>query len=178
MYIYLTQNLVNGKIYIGQSTKDSEKSKNYLGSGARIKKAIQKYSKSNFVKIILRDNIECRISLGHYEKFYISLFNSTDSSIGYNIQSGGISQDYKIRKKDKDRYKKHSIFLSNLKRTDKWKNNISRSLRGKKLTELRKQNISNAKRGKPVVNKTKYFEIYNEKDEVIYKINGYFFRFL
>jgi len=51
MYIYLVQNNINGKIYIGQSSKDSMKTRSYYGSGKIIKKC-----KSNFTKFILVDN--------------------------------------------------------------------------------------------------------------------------
>ena len=46
MIIYLTTNLINGKIYIGLLT--NLKKKNYLGSGKILKKAINAYGKENF----------------------------------------------------------------------------------------------------------------------------------
>ena len=39
MYIYRTTNLVNRKIYIGQSIKEVNKSKNYFGSGTLLLEA-------------------------------------------------------------------------------------------------------------------------------------------
>lgn len=45
MQIYITTNLINGKIYIGQSIHSN---KNYLGSGVKLKKAIDKYGTENF----------------------------------------------------------------------------------------------------------------------------------
>jgi len=51
MIIYLTVNLINNKFYIGQTiTQD----RNYLGSGILITKAIKKYGRDNFKRIILR----------------------------------------------------------------------------------------------------------------------------
>ena len=47
MVIYKTTNLINGKIYIGQDSKNNPK---YLGSGVIFLKAIKKYGKENFVK--------------------------------------------------------------------------------------------------------------------------------
>jgi hypothetical protein len=50
MVIYKTTNLINGKIYIGQDSNDN---KNYLGSGLKLKRAIKKYSKENFIKEVI-----------------------------------------------------------------------------------------------------------------------------
>lgn len=50
--VYQTTNKINGKIYIGKHiTKDVND--DYLGSGKTLKKAIEKYGKENFQKIIL-----------------------------------------------------------------------------------------------------------------------------
>ena len=84
--IYLTTNLVNRKIYIGQTTTDD---KFYIGSGIFIKKAIKKYGKCNFSKTILLSDIHSLEELNSWEMFYISLFGSTDPEIGYNIKKGG-----------------------------------------------------------------------------------------
>ena len=46
----MTINLINNKKYIGI---DSKNNPNYFGSGKIIKKAIEKYGKENFKKIIL-----------------------------------------------------------------------------------------------------------------------------
>ena len=170
MYIYLTQNLINGKIYIGQSTKDSDKSINYYGSGRRFLKAIKKYGKENFQKIILKDNIICKIELGIFERFYISLYCSQDNNIGYNVQNGGIQTiDYTKVKRD---YSILSERLKTIERTEEWKNNISKSLTGKKLSEERKQKISLSHKGKTGI--TKIFKIYDENSNVMFEIDGKF----
>lgn len=43
--IYKTTNLVNGKIYVGQTTRDDE---NYLGSGSVLLQAVKKYGRKKF----------------------------------------------------------------------------------------------------------------------------------
>ena len=88
MYIYKTTNLINGKIYIGCSTRSVEESKSYLGSGTYIRAALAKYGSENFTKEILYtcDNKE---DLSIAEKRFISEYNSTNCRIGYNALEGG-----------------------------------------------------------------------------------------
>ena len=45
-YVYLTKNLVNGKVYVGSHSKGI-RNKRYLGSGKNIKKAIKKYGRES-----------------------------------------------------------------------------------------------------------------------------------
>ena len=52
-YVYKTTNLVNGKIYIGYHVSDDIENDRYLGSGDKLKLAIKKYGKHNFVREIL-----------------------------------------------------------------------------------------------------------------------------
>ena len=47
-YIYLTENIVNGKCYIGKRLKPKFNPK-YHGSGKVLMKAINKYGKENFI---------------------------------------------------------------------------------------------------------------------------------
>jgi hypothetical protein len=84
--IYLTTNLVNNKVYVGQTTTNDS---SYIGSGRFIKKAIEKYGKSNFLKIVLLSNIASLEELNLWEMFYINLFGSRNSKIGYNSRPGG-----------------------------------------------------------------------------------------
>ena len=89
MYIYKTTNLINGKIYIGLSEKESSESINYLGSGDLIKKAISKYRSINFKKEILENQIKDKKELIRLEIKWIKYFKSNNRKIGYNISPGG-----------------------------------------------------------------------------------------
>jgi len=86
MYIYKIKNKINNKIYIGQSTKPINKSRDYFGSGILIQKAIKKYGIENFTKTIL---CECksRQELNELEIYYILKHKSNVN--GYNISNGG-----------------------------------------------------------------------------------------
>lgn len=85
MIIYKTTNLINGKIYIGQSINDDPK---YLGSGVFLKNAIEKHGKKNFIKEII-DNTDSVDELNEKEIYWIEKYNSTNKNIGYNLCSGG-----------------------------------------------------------------------------------------
>lgn len=84
MIVYLTKNKVNSKIYIGQ---DSKNNPNYLGSGVLIKKAIRKYGKSNFKKIILC-HCKSKRDLDDKELYFQDLYLHCFQPNGYNISIG------------------------------------------------------------------------------------------
>jgi group I intron endonuclease len=85
MVIYKTTNVVNGKVYIGQTVTNDE---SYLGSGVLLRYAISTYGRCNFKREIL---CECSSheEMDKMEKYWISHFDSRNPDIGYNISSGG-----------------------------------------------------------------------------------------
>lgn len=91
-YIYKITNLINQKMYIGQTIRSIEvRWKEHLRSkdNAPIHKAIQKYGQENF---IIEEIEECEDSLlNEREQYYIKFFNSYNGHIGYNATEGGNS---------------------------------------------------------------------------------------
>jgi group I intron endonuclease len=96
--IYMIQNTINNKIYIGQSKNilnrwASEKSKR---NNIYLNNAIKKYGIDKFNFKILK---ECNIKkLNFYERYYILKYKSNNNKYGYNMQDGGkqfrFSKDY------------------------------------------------------------------------------------
>lgn len=103
MIIYRIKNNINGKIYIGQTKNTLQKRMasyaccvNRYKNKKRTDKypiimAIAKYGIVNFTFEILEENIKSQLELNEKEILYIKMYNSQNSSIGYNIQSGGKS---------------------------------------------------------------------------------------
>lgn len=95
MLIYKATNNINGKIYIGQTTKTLEERKKYHKRDSKridtlFYRAIRKYGWDNFNWEIIHDNITTIEELDSLEEYYIKLYNCFDNpGIGYNTQSGG-----------------------------------------------------------------------------------------
>ena len=88
--IYKYTNLINSKIYIGQTTTSLEErdKKHIYGNNMYIDKAIKKYGRENFLLEVVEDNIPIE-ELDNKEIYYIKQFSSNVSGIGYNQTRGG-----------------------------------------------------------------------------------------
>jgi hypothetical protein len=84
--VYVTENLITGKKYVGSHTTDNLDD-NYLGSGQALKFSIKKYGKENFKRTTI---IECEnvLDARNLEEYYILQYN-TLSPNGYNISPKG-----------------------------------------------------------------------------------------
>lgn len=93
-YIYLTTNLIDNKKYIGKRTCSAdERSKKwrqglYLGSGVILKKALKRYGRKNFSRVILC-NCYSLIELNQKEQFFIEQYHALNNPEFYNIAKGG-----------------------------------------------------------------------------------------
>lgn len=86
--IYLIVNLVNGKMYVGQTVQTlTERFKQHAKSDSVIGKVIRKYGRKNF-RIEVIDECETREQLNEREKFWIAFFDCKTPK-GYNCTDGG-----------------------------------------------------------------------------------------
>ena len=91
-YIYKITNLINGKVYIGQTRRTIEiRWRDHVYDSKRseypIHRAIRKYGVDNF-KIEMLEECE-NDKLDEKEIYWIKEYDSTNSDKGYNATSGG-----------------------------------------------------------------------------------------
>lgn len=93
--IYCVKNLINNKLYIGQTVRGIVSRRNAHLNDARNKKfdipfhrAIRKYGKENFEWSII-DFAKDKKDLNEKEKYWISLLSSSNRENGYNATVGG-----------------------------------------------------------------------------------------
>lgn len=86
MFIYITENKINGMKYIGMCTREDN---GYLGSGTLLKNAIRKYGKDNFKRTIVQrcDTFE---ELCDAEADWIKKHDAVNSDKFYNLVEGGL----------------------------------------------------------------------------------------
>lgn len=90
--IYLTTNMVNGKIYVGQrKLQYNKKDDTYKGSGKLIRAALLKYGEENFKRVILQEAFSPE-EADNIEIHYIKQLDSRNPKVGYNLHVGGNSQ--------------------------------------------------------------------------------------
>lgn len=130
-YIYLTENLINHKKYIGQHKAECFDEK-YYGSGKILKRAIKKYGLENFSCKIIQACIDEK-DLNESEEYWIKYYNATESEDFYNISSGGAGCRIVGIKRSDECKLKHSIISKK-----QWANAEYKETMIKKLYEARK----------------------------------------
>jgi len=134
--IYKTTNTVNGKEYIGiHQTENVDDG--YLGSGLALLKAVKKYGKQNFKRVIL-EFCSSYDELIEREKFYVNEEWVSDRN-NYNLKTGGqssglLSEESKLKISEtlKQKYLSGELiprYTKPYKMTEDHKKQISESLK-------------------------------------------------
>ena len=156
-YIYLTENLINGKCYIGLHKLGNQRGE-YKGSGKILKQAMKKYGRDNFVTTII-EWCETEEQLKEREIYWIDKCDAINSPAFYNIQRGGQGhkQTEETRKKISENNARYWAGKSRSEETNK---KISETLTGRSTgrkgehhTEETKRKISESKKGQIPWNK-------------------------
>lgn len=87
-FVYITENLVNGKKYIGQRSYLKPGWEKYLGSGRLLLKAIRRYGRENFSRTIVFE-AACRETLNAAEREWIARTDAVANPNFYNLVPGG-----------------------------------------------------------------------------------------
>lgn len=91
--IYIIRNIVNSKVYVGQTTVSIKlRFQNHLSAARHgkdyvIGKAIRKYGEDKFYVELLEECLKEELNVR--EKYWISFFKATDNKYGYNLSIGG-----------------------------------------------------------------------------------------
>jgi len=144
--IYCIRNLVNGKVYVGQSrdikkrfTEHKRRLRNNRHANMHLQKSWAKYGSANFTFEILE---ECFVAvIDEREMFYISKYEKINGI--YNLQEGGSggipSEEIKIKIRDK---RKHQVITEETRRKISEANKGHTSwTKGKTQTEETKRKI-------------------------------------
>jgi len=149
MIVYKATNKINGKCYIGQTTRTLQdriwEHNKPSGTRSHFDNSVKKNGIENFKWTILEVCMDLD-DLNEKEIWYINHFNSINN--GYNITSGGrnfIRTD-EIRKKMSDSNK-------GVKRTDETKRIISEAAKNRKISDERRLKTSNSMKGRIPWNK-------------------------
>lgn len=155
--IYKITNIVNKKVYIGQSINIKARWKDHMNSLNRkdskctlLQRAWNKYGQSNFSFEILE--LCSENMLDEIETKYIDLYDSCNVDKGYNIEPGGNANKYLS---DQTKQKIRDAHLG-IRASDETKKKMSESrvghknpMYGKTHSEETRKKISEAKNGKP-----------------------------
>lgn len=95
--IYKIENIINHKVYIGQSNNIYRRYKEHFSPNSKLSNtylhyAIKHYGIENFTFQILKVTYD----LDYWEKFYIYWYRSADSNYGYNLTTGGQAGSRKV----------------------------------------------------------------------------------
>src|SRR4030042_3197000 len=133
MIIYKATNIINGKVYIGQTIGKLQSRKIVHESEAKRHKrnhhfhnALNYHGKNNFIWEVI-DESETIDELNEKEIYWISKYNSTNKLLGYNRDLGGLNGFHSEISK-----KKISIANTGRVFSDENKRHISEQKKGKK----------------------------------------------
>ena len=91
--IYLFENKINGKVYVGQSVNIHKRIINHFNSNPELyfHRALKKYGIENF-NIYILEYLEQKEEMNTREIYYIDKYNSNNPDFGYNLTKGGMGR--------------------------------------------------------------------------------------
>ena len=158
--MYFIQNLINGKRYVGQTTRTvEERFKEHAKADSHLGRAIRKYGVENFKYGVIKTCATAE-ELNYWEKYFIAALK-TKSPIGYNHTDGGdngftMSPETRAKLSAAGRGRKHSpesrakmaAAHRGVKRSPETIAKMSAANKGKKLSAEHRAKISAAGRGR------------------------------
>ncbi len=150
-YIYIIENDLNDKVYVGQTTNPELRKFAHLGGSSGcplIRNTIKKYGRSHFDFVIIEVCVSLH-QLNEREKYWVSKLG-TLSPGGYNLTSGGEgmgfpSEETRDKLSHSKRGKNSPWWGKTL--SDAHKEKLSHAKLGKKLSEDHKKKLSDSHKG-------------------------------
>lgn len=152
------QNLINGKRYIGITSRSPEKRWGKNGNEYITNKqpafarAIQKYGWDNFSHVILFDGLSktdaCEKEIELIEKYKTNCTKYKNPSYGYNMSDGGQSGSYGCVWSEEAKNKLSNI-LKGRTLSEESRKKLSQSRMGMQFSDEHKKNLSISHQGKP-----------------------------
>jgi group I intron endonuclease len=153
MIVYKATNIINNKVYIGQTIKTLEQRRKTHESSpdynsAYFQRAIKKYGKINFKWEVL-EVCQTRVQLNTQEKFWIAFYCSNKVSSGYNLTDGGDSFEFneEIKKKISQSITGEKNGFFGKKHSASTKQKVSQANKGKKRSQKYKDFLKNKVKG-------------------------------
>ena len=190
MIIYKIENNINGKIYIGLTTKDLCKriAQHVIENKSYIQKALNKYGLQSFTISVI-DEADSKEVLCEKEQYWIKFYDCK-SPKGYNLTDGGdglINPSKSVRKRISNTLKKKhlvTIGFSGRNHSEESKRKIKASVRkafespkvrkkisdankGRKISEEHKKALSLARKGVPRSKEVRELIAKNNKERVL-----------
>lgn len=162
MLIYMIENILNGKFYIGKTVKTvEERFKQHIrcakrGVNRKLYDTMNHYGIDQFVFYVIEDNIQSEDVLNEREKYWITKLNAIEN--GYNMAEGGDGGASIVPKHwDENHHAKFHDYLYN---------HGGRELISKRMKEnnpMKGRKHTNETKEKMSQSKEKYKEIYSQK---------------
>lgn len=166
-FIYMWENTVNGKKYVGQTIRKRLDRREYehIRSNIRvIDKAIQKYGENKFVRSII-DVAYSLDELNEKEQYWIAHYN-TFNGYGYNCTTGGESFEMseETKKKIGKANKGRKYTEEQRKKLSEARKGRTSPMKGRKQSDEAKMKVSKASKGRKHSDKAKRKMSENRKD--------------
>ena len=144
----MTTNKLTGLIYIGQRHSGIFLGNKYLGSGKKLKLAIDKYGEDAF-EVHLIEWVDTKELMDEREIYWIAKYNTTQRDIGYNLSTGG-NVNRRLVGENNGFYGKHhnEVTRKKMREHSPHLSGENNPMYGKHLSEAAKQKISKANSGR------------------------------